>query len=193
MRNAIGKIGFYSAACVCNAMVWGMFTVLNMPRIDVVAALPAVVVPIATASVRTALSGKPVRVVVADVGIDVGVAEGRFDPASQEWSLSDDSAYYANSSVPANDNNGTTLIYGHAKPTMFEPLKNATATTRVDIYTDNSMLFTYRFSALREVLPTDTSVFTQSGPPTLVLQTCSGPWDSYRALYSFDYVEVRPV
>lgn len=194
MRLANGRIGFYAAACLCNVMVWGMFTVLNMPRFDAVAAATTVsAVQTVKATVRTATTGKPVRVVVADLGIDVNVSEGIFDPASQEWSLSEELAYHANASVPANDNNGTTLIYGHAKPAMFEPLKNATPATTVDVYTDNSKVFVYKFASMREVLPTDTSVFTQAGPPTLVLQTCSGPWDQYRALYSFDYVEVRAI
>lgn len=194
MRVAAGRIGFYTVACLCNIMVWGMFTVLNMPRFDASAVVSTSVVyePVRT-TVRAAITGKPVRVVVPDVGIDVDVGEGSFDPATQEWSLSDNLAYHANASVPVNDNNGTTLIYGHARPTMFESLKNVTAATEVHVYTDNSKIFVYRFASVREVVPTDTSIFTQAGPPTLVLQTCSGPWDQYRALYSFDYVEVKVI
>lgn len=191
MQQAIGRIGFYAAACLCNIMVWGMFTVLNMPRFDVAAIAPVPMIRSVQTTVSPAVSGEPVRVVAADLGIDARVKPGIFDPVSKEWSLSDEFAYHAAASVPVNDNNGTTLIYGHAKPAMFESLRNVTPTMEVKVYTSNSKIFVYKFASMREVTPTDTSVFTQAGPPMLVLQTCSGPWDEYRALYSFDYVKVQ--
>lgn len=190
MRQASDKIGFYVAALVCNVMVWGMFTALNVPRITVSAASIVVEQP-KPAFVPTV--GNPVRIVVPDLSIDVSVAQGSFDPASQQWALSDQLAYHALASVPANDSNGTTLIYGHAKSQMFEPLLNTSAGMRAEVYTDNSKVFVYEFALMREVIPTDVSVFTEMGPSTLVMQTCSGPLDAYRALYSFNFVEVREV
>jgi LPXTG-site transpeptidase (sortase) family protein len=190
MRQVADKLSFYVAAIVCNVMVWGMFTVLSIPRTDVSATS---IVTVRPKPVFVPTVGNPVRVVVPDLGIDVAVAEGAFDPASQEWSLSDQLAYHAAASVPANDNNGATLIYGHAKAQMFEPLINTAQGMRAEVHTDNSKIFVYEFSSMREVVPTDVSVFTNDGPPILVLQTCSGPMDIYRALYSFNYVEVRTI
>ncbi|MES2876580.1 MAG: sortase [Patescibacteria group bacterium] len=190
MRQVSDKIGFYVAALICNVMVWGMFTALNVPRITV-SAVPIVVEQPKPAFVPTV--GQPVRVVVPDLSIDVSVEQGSFDPASQEWSLSDQLAYHATASVPVNDSNGATLIYGHAQAQMFEPLVHTSSGMRAEVYTDNSKIFVYEFAAMREVMPTDVSVFTDAGPPTLVMQTCSGPLDAYRALYSFSFVEVREV
>ncbi len=190
MRQVSDKIGFYVAALVCNVMVWGMFTTLNVPRITV---STASVVVERSKPVFVPTVGIPIRIVVSDVGIDVAVEQGTFDAASQQWALSDQLAYHALASVPANDSNGTTLIYGHAKSQMFEPLSNTSAGMRAEVYTDNSRVFVYEFASMREVIPTDVSVFTETGPSTLVMQTCSGPLDAYRALYSFNFVGVHEV
>lgn len=191
MRAERGRIAFYAAVLTCNVMTIGMFKVLNMP---LVSAAPQV---IAYKPVRhlkfQATVGTPVRLVVPDLGIDVPVANGTFDTASQTWTISDTSAYYAVGSVPVNDSNGTTLLYGHARANMFAPLKSASASSIAYVYTDNSKKFTYRFESVRDVDPSDTSVFTDAGPPTLVMQTCDGPWDRYRALYSFSYAGVENV
>lgn len=191
MRLAKNRIGFYIAVGVCNIMTWGMFTTLNMPRTDAVAVSNTPVHTPVVFSTFTATVGTPVRVVVPTLGIDEQVHQGIFDPVSQEWTLSDEVAYFAVGSTPANDSNGTTIIYGHAKPAMFEPLRNVSPGTIVEVYTDNGKIFSYTYSSMKEVDPTDTSVFKDTGPPTVVLQTCSGPWDQYRALYSFDFVGMR--
>jgi len=192
MRRAYDRIGFYAVVLVCNIMTWGMFQVLDMPRFDSVQATTFAVSPVKPGA-PTPIVGKPVRIRVPDVGIDVNVADGSFDVDSQTWTISDGAAYFALASVPANDQKGTTLLYGHARPNMFEPLARASSSSIPYVYTDTAKVFTYRFASVREVVPTDTSVFTETGPPTLVMQTCSGPWDRYRALYSFSYVEVKSV
>jgi len=191
MRLSVGKIGFYGAACVCNLMVWGMFTVLNMPRTDVMAMTDT------TQSVRLrhqtfiATVGKPTGLAVAALGVSVPVKDGAFNPETGEWTLSDTSAYFALPSIPANDSNGTTIIYGHARPGMFEPLTGLGAGMVAEVQTDIGKTFSYEFVGMREVDPSDTTVFNDSGAPTLVLQTCSGPWDAYRALYTFKYTGMR--
>lgn len=186
MRQILDTIWFIGIAAVCNLMVWGMFTLLNVPHVDAVAYTQHSI-PQAKRAEFVATTGVPTRVVVPDLGMDIPIASGTFDPNTEEWTLSDTSAYYATFSVPVNDSNGTTLVYGHARPTMFEPLQNVAPGTLAQIYTDNGKVFTYTFSDMHEVVPTDTSVLTDVGSPKLVLQTCSGPWDMYRALYSFNY------
>lgn len=191
MRLPIGKIGFYGAACLGNLMVWGMFTVLSIPHSDVSATIHASQPATQKHATFVATVGKPVRVSVPAVGIEATVMDGSFNPNTGEWTLSDNYAYFALPSVPANDSNGTTLIYGHAKPGMFEPLVNAGPGMTAEVRTDIGKTFTYEFVSMREVDPSDTTVFTEVGPPTLVLQTCSGPWDVYRALYTFKFVGLR--
>jgi sortase (surface protein transpeptidase) len=188
MRLPIGKIGFSALACIGNLMAWGMFMVLGMPRADVMALPDARLVAVQRHATFVATVGKPIGVSVPAVGIDAHVTDGSFNTDTGEWTLSDTSAYFALPSVPANDSNGTTLIYGHAKPGMFEPLVRVTPGMTAEVRTQIGKTFTYEFVSMREVDPSDTTVFTDVGPPTLVLQTCSGPWDVYRALYTFKYV-----
>lgn len=192
MRRYADKIWFVAAAATCNLMVWGMFVLLNVPRIDTSALSDTRVTPTVRATF-VATTGIPVRIVIPDIMLDVPVQTGTFDPATQEWTLSETSAYYASFSVPVNDSNGTTLIYGHAIPTMFEPLRGIKSGSVMDVYTDNGKIFTYTYDSMREVVPTDTSVLTDVGPPLLVLQTCTGPWDAYRALFQFQLRQVRSV
>lgn len=190
MRRLADKVSFILTAVVCNLMVWGMFTVLNMPHVDADASMQLSVPRIHKVKF-VATTGVPTRIEIPSLRMDIPVQVGVFDPVTEEWTLSEDYAYYASFSVPANDSNGTTLIYGHAKPAMFEPLTGLVPGMELHVYTDNSKVFNYEFTAMNEVVPTDTSVLTDVGPPTLVLQTCSGPWDAYRSLYKFDYTGVR--
>lgn len=189
MRRFASNAPFIVMACTCNLLVGVMFAVLNVPHVDVQAIGSVHIVPPKHLHF-VATTGTPVRIAIPDLSMDIPVRIGTFDPLSEEWTLSEDSAYYAAFSVPTNDSNGTTLIYGHAKPNMFEPLTGLQPGMRISVYTDNAKVFTYEFSAVSQVIPTDTSVLTDAGPPTLVLQTCTGPWDAYRALYRFDYKTV---
>lgn len=190
MRQLADKLPFVLAATVCNLMVWGMFVILNVPHIDTRAVAAMHVAPVKRVTF-VASTGVPVRIVIPDLSMDISVRPGTFDPVTEEWTLSEDSAYYATFSVPANDSNGTTLIYGHAKPAMFEPLAELLPGMNIDVHTDSGKIFSYTFASMREVVPTDTSVLTDTGPPVLVLQTCTGPWDAYRALYQFQYTGLR--
>jgi len=113
MRQLADKLWFPVAATICNLMVWGMFSILNVPHIDVAAYAPQ---PYVHRVKFVATKGVPVRIVVPALSLNLPVTPGSFDPNTEEWTLSDDSAYYATFSVPVNDSNGTTLIYGHAKP-----------------------------------------------------------------------------
>ncbi len=132
--------------------------------------------------------GKPVRVQVPSLGINLDVATGSYDRKSQTWTLSKSKAYYADLSVPVNTAQGNTLVYGHAIPTIFGLLKGLKAQDKAVITTDNGYIFTYKFSSTHAVTPTNTDVFTGEGAPRLTLQTCSGSWSQNRQMYSFDLV-----
>lgn len=181
-------IGFYSLIMALNILVAIMFRVVMTP--------PPVQAAVqerfgsSTPRVVKALSGMPNRIVVSGVGIDLPVDVGTYDPASGEWTVSDDRAYFADNSVPVNDNNGVTLIYGHARWGVFGALPDLKPGATADVYTDNGRVFHYQYQSQRQVNPGDVSVFRVSGPPTLTLQTCAGSWDMYRAMYSFVFTGV---
>lgn len=178
---------FYAQVAMLNIAVFFMFRTITLPLPELpvlsVAAptRPQVIVP-------EIAQGIPTRIVVEGVGVDLPVSIGSYNPADQTWTLSDDSAYYADVSVPVNNNNGTTLIYAHAKPTIFGALTGLQPGARVEVQTENGYQFYYEYRSHVNVSPEDTSVFTESGPPTLVLQTCTGVWDEYRAMYTFEFI-----
>lgn len=138
-----------------------------------------------------AIIGQPVRVEVPDVDVDLSVVPGSFDENLGDRTLSYESALHADSSMPINDSNGVSLVYAHALPGLFASLTGLVPGMAASITTDNQYVFKYRFVSGVEVLPTDVSVFTAEGPPILVLQTCSGAWDTHRTLYYFELTDVQ--
>lgn len=135
-------------------------------------------------------SGVPTRIVIKSLGIDKSIKTGSYDSVNRVWTLSDTGVFFADASVPANDSNGTTLLYGHAQWGVFGVLPDITNGAEAVVYTDSGHTFTYRYNSVRQTVASDVSVFTNAGSPKLVLQTCTGVWDDYRSLYSFDLVGV---
>lgn len=176
---------FYGLVMALNALVVVMFQVVTTPLPVARAYEPATPVVLRPIPI---ISGTPTRLVVESVGVDVPVGIGTYDPATDTWTLSEDRAYYADNTVPTNNNNGTTLIYGHALDTMFAPLLNLQVGAMAYVYTDKGRVVEYRYRSTSQLDPADTSVFTSSGPPLLKLQTCSGPLDIYRSMYTFEYI-----
>lgn len=172
-----------------NVMVCAVFYGINIqPPAPVEAKTIAIHSPIKQ-KVIPAVAGQPVRLVVPGVQLDLQVALGSYNPQVGDWTDSITKAHYADTSVPANDSNGTTLIYAHARSELFSRLTSLEQGDEAIVYTKNKHVLRYKFQSLKEVAPSDMSVFTEKGPPTLVLQTCSGPWNTYRALYSFDLIQ----
>lgn len=139
----------------------------------------------------TARIGTPTRIVVPSIGVDLGVGVGSYNPSDGTWTLDNERAFYANTSVPANNNNGVTLIYGHDRHSVFGRLNEVTNGENATVYTDSGYVFHYVYESKQNVSPTDTSLVRVDGAPTLMLQTCSGPWDAYRTLVSFRLTGVQ--
>jgi len=135
------------------------------------------------------VSGKPVRIVIADSGIDLAVSDGYYNEADGSWTLSPDQAHYAMMSFLANNHSGNTFIYGHGTDQVFGPLgaRPPVPGTTALVYTDNGRIFSYSFHSLTNLSPDDTSVFDYEGPPILTLQTCTGPISEWRAMYQFNF------
>lgn len=139
---------------------------------------------------QKAKQGVPVRLVVSDGLIDIRVKTGSYMPSDDIWEIDDDSAFYADRTVPVNDNNGTTLIYGHGTDEIFGKVPDISAGAKAKVYTSNGFIFSYEYLGSKEVTPEDTSVLSENGPPILLLQTCSGYFDAYRTLAEFKLVGV---
>lgn len=134
--------------------------------------------------VNAHISGKPVRIVISSLGIDLSVVPGNYDASNKTWQVSNTAANYATNTKPANNDSGATLIYGHATNIIFGKLKNLQDTDKVLVYTDTNYIFSYSKQSSSVIIPTDTTLFTNinSEKPTLQLLTCDGYWSQNRLL-----------
>lgn len=190
MTLSIGKTAqFYSLAGLLNLAVGVMFYTINIAPTPVLASPTPKVAPVITRQIP-ATQGIPNRVIIPSLAIDLPVDTGSFNPEDGSWTVDTTRAYYADVSMPVNNSNGTTLIYGHAQSTVFQTLPTIQSDAEAIIYTDNGYSFRYRMTSVHEVQPNDVSVFTDNGPPTLVLQTCIGAYSELRALFSFRLVAI---
>lgn len=188
MKCVSSKRWFYALIGVLNLAVGVMFYVVNIrPELPITTDVSFAVsrrLPVKP-RVISAIVGTPVRIVIASLGIDLNVGIGSYNPADGSWTTGSTEAYYADASLPINNNNGSTLIYGHAQPQVFGRLPEIQPQAEALVYTDTGYVFHYSYESVTNVLPTDTSVFRADGPPTLILQTCTGNWDAYRAMFMF--------
>ncbi len=144
------------------------------------------------AAVKVVISGKPIRIVIPDSGIDLPVDEGYYNDADHSWTLSGYHAQFAMMSTAANDSGGDTFIYGHNNNNVFGALRHNTPAAGASalLYTDNGHIFAYRFDNARSLTPDDTSVLHYNGPPKLTIQTCTGSIDEWRTLFTFNFEKV---
>lgn len=185
-----------------NTLTLGYLTLLNTCVFIMFAVLLTPVQPspvVATAAVASrdsitlsapSTSKRPIigtagRVIVPSVGIEQEVRPGSYDIHSNSWTVDSLSAFHATTTVPVNNANGTSLIYGHAEWKIFGRLPETQPGAEAFVDTIEGQRFIYEFESSRQVEPTDTSALTASGPPKLLLQTCSGPFDAYRTLVTF--------
>lgn len=140
---------------------------------------------------RTPITGQANRISVPSVGIDLPVAPGSYDEKNKTWEINNQSAFHAQTSVPANDTNGTTLIYGHATAAIFARLPWVTRGAEATVYTADETQFVYTFESMEQVSPSSVDAIRADGAPKLILQTCSGLFDEYRTLVKFTFKEVR--
>lgn len=134
------------------------------------------------------ISGKPNRIVIPSVGIDVAVVDGFYNSQAQTWNLSETQAQYATITPLANTEAGNTFIYGHNRPAVFKRLLSTRVGATATVYTSNGHVFTYKLVSSRVTKPTDDSLFYYKGNPILTVQTCSGAWFQNRSLYTFELV-----
>lgn len=165
-------------------LAWGMSPISSFHPSKTASATPVAAVQ-PTVKKKPVVSGIPTHIVIPELGIDLPVELGAYDPATTSWTIANKKAFFANITALANDTAGSTLIYGHNNRSVFRALHTITGPTEAYVYTDNGYLFVYQFQSARIVNPADTSVFTYEGPPILTLQTCDGTWNEVRKLFTF--------
>lgn len=140
------------------------------------------------------ISGKPVQVTLPASAIDLKIDDGFYNDVDGSWTLSDTNAQFATMSAPSNDHAGTTFIYGHGTDAVFGEIggNHPPAGSIALVYTDNSHTFTYELEEVRDFEPSDTSLFANmtSGPPKLIIQTCTGIFSEWRTMFIYKLKEV---
>ena len=133
------------------------------------------------------IEGKPIRVQVPSTGIDLEVIDGNYDYSSDEWTLTKDKAQFGLMTALANNESGSTYIYGHNRKGVFIKLPQVKAGDVAKVITDNNKVFTYRFREAITTDPVDIKVLNYQGAPILTLQTCTGIKYQDRTLFIFDF------
>lgn len=151
----------------------------------------AVTVPVTRTLPRRVIQGTPARIIIPSLNIDVAIDVGTYNSVDASWTLSGYHAQYADLTVPANNSNGNTLIYGHNNKYVFGRLRaDIPANTQVEIIATNGNHFYYTYVGSQSVTPDDVSLFSYTGSPMLVVQTCTGSWHEQRKLATFRFDKV---
>lgn len=141
------------------------------------------------------ISGKPLRINIDSTGINLPLIDGSYDASSDSWTLSKTEAQFATMSSPANNQQGTTFIYGHGTDAVFGAIseQHPPLGTRAHVSTDTNRTFNYVLVDIHDYTPNDTSILSDlaSGQPRLIVQTCSGALSQWRTLFVFNYESVQ--
>lgn len=145
--------------------------------------------PIATPQL---VSGTPNRLTIKSINLDIEVKNGEYDPDTHEWTLEKDKAHFAVMTPVANNQAGNTFIYGHNNKQVFGNLDKIVPGEIAEVMTNNGK-FIYQLSSIREVEPSDTSLFDYRGESILSIQTCSGSWYEKRKIFQFKFLNHEPI
>lgn len=188
---AYGLFGFIiicSGLLLCGPGLYYQWHENNTAKTPIV--LPSISLPDTTQ--QKIKTGRPARLYLPSVNIDLTVAKGEFNQTTNTWTLSKDKAHYATVSDAPNDHYGNTFIYGHNRSQVFSHLAKLQPGAEAIINTDNNLRFVYKLANIEETDPNDTAVILPySTKPTLSLQTCSGSWYQNRQIFRFDFVRVE--
>lgn len=136
------------------------------------------------------ISGTPVHISIPSLQIDLQVIPGYYYPKTNSWTLSNDKAQYGTMTAKSNNKSDATFIYAHAKDNVFGKLPKVVSGGEAIVTTDNGHRFIYKFRQSTITRPDDTTIFSYSGKPVLILQTCTGVWYQDRQLFVFDFSKV---
>lgn len=136
-------------------------------------------------------TGKPSRLQIPSLSIDLVVEDGHYNEKAKTWTLSKDKAHYAVGTPLLNNKEGNTFIYGHNRKEVFQKLSRIKKGAEVIVTADTGKQFVYQYISAYETHPNDDTLFSYEGAPILTLQTCSGMWYQNRQLFTFNFIETR--
>jgi LPXTG-site transpeptidase (sortase) family protein len=149
---------------------------------------------VASDPTETVVTGTPIHISVPSVNIDVDIANGVYNPRTATWTLTENTAFFASITNPANNIGGNTFIYGHDSTKIFGNLRQIKASATATITTANGYVFVYTFVSTEKVEPSDVAVLNYNGTtPRLTLQTCPGVPNLTRQIFYFDFTSYSKV
>lgn len=136
---------------------------------------------------RADVSGMPVRLIIPNLAIDVGIKTGAYDSHQKTYLVDATSADIIPATAPASNKQGAIFIYGHDSNAVLGKTRDIATGDKAYVYTDNNHVFEYAFQSAQVVKPTDTWVLDglNGGEARLKLMTCTGPWDQSRRIMTF--------
>ncbi len=134
----------------------------------------------------------PVHIEIPDVGISLSVDRGSYDFSSEEWTLYDQVAFWADLTALPSDQFGNTLIYAHNKPDAFYPLKDIEPGDEILLTADTGEVLVYQYEYDLVVDPRNNDLFELNDDSYLTLLTCNGWFSEARRLMVSRLIEIRP-
>lgn len=118
----------------------------------------------------------PTRLIIPRLNLDLPVTESPI--INGYWQLSDSTASHGQGSASPGQP-GNIVIFAHARPGLFLPLRQIEAGTNIYVLTSRSWHL-YRVDRIVTVSPDQTEIVSPTSAETLTLYTCSGFADSRR-------------
>ena len=135
------------------------------------------------------LEGRPSRLQIPRLGIDLNVIGNNYDAAAKIWPVATAEANYAANTALINNYQNQTLIYGHNNHKVLGKTDDLQVGDSLLIRTDNGHTFEYVYRADEIIKPSDAWIFSSlSGQPGLKLLTCAGDQFELRRLMDFQLV-----
>lgn len=129
----------------------------------------------------------PTQISIPKLHLKSEIRLGMYDPVSKNWSISNDSAYWAQPTSVPNQIAGNTLIYAHNSAALFGKTQNLQKGDLVQVQNSDNQIYVYSYVSHRDVLPDNLEVFKQEPGNFLTLLTCSGTWNEQRRLMTFRF------
>ena len=119
---------------------------------------------------------QPARIIIPKISLDLEVTPARI--TGNKWETTESGvSYMLGSSVPGEK--GNTVIYGHAKNSIFGNLKKLKKDDLIYVLT-NEKWYRFKVAEIKNVMPKETQVVGPTLTPTLTLFTCTAFLDSKR-------------
>jgi LPXTG-site transpeptidase (sortase) family protein len=135
------------------------------------------------------ISAQPIRIVIPTISLDLKIVDGSYNQRTKQWSVAERAVNHVPQSAPANNQAGTTILYGHNFAWVLGKTKNLVPGDKIYLYGEDGSLFEYSYRESQTVKPTDVGLFEQSSEkPEALLMTCDGQWAQVRRAMYFDLV-----